>query len=117
MCTTIEIDKIIQQIEMGKISQASVQLIFKEKQQSPDWVTQFVFSFLFALSVTATNAQELPINRHYATPAVLIPPEEIENLFMGPRAVVDVRGDGLDDVVFTGSDSTKWHSVVPELHA
>jgi Ca2+-binding RTX toxin-like protein len=60
---------------------------------------------LFALIVNLSYAQEYPpIGRHYANTITLIPSESEQSLHIGPRLVVDVNGDGLNDVVYTGAE-------------
>ena len=74
------------------------------------------YTCLFFLSAPSVHAQEYPpIGRHYANTIALIPAEFEDNLGMGQGPVVDVSGNGLDDVVFTGEEP--GHNSDPEAEA
>jgi len=57
---------------------------------------------LFTFSVTSTFAQSDPIGRHYASPIALVTPGSELDVSMGQPEVLDINGDGRDDVAFSG---------------
>jgi hypothetical protein len=61
--------------------------------------------WLISISVNISFAQEYPpIGRHYANTITLLPPESEQNVSMSQPEVLDINGDGKDDVVFSGLD-------------
>jgi hypothetical protein len=59
-------------------------------------VFRVAIAYLFALSVTSSFAQSDPIGRHYANPTLL--PLDSEGIQMSQPEVLDINGDGRDDV-------------------
>jgi len=74
-------------------------LYFELKRRN---VFRVAVACLIALSVNLSFAQESdPIGRHYASPIDLLLPEPEQNFYMSQPEVLDINGDGRDDVAFS----------------